>query len=302
MIERSSHNKITWLNVLSPTSEEIHSIAEECNIPREFTNDLTTTTPKTEVFSRKGFLKITLDFPVVKRVDIKHPHEVKFLVTKTHLVTIRFEEIEAMHRFSKEYEVLCMLKGKEKASTETLFLTMLNYFYEAMYGKLDYLESKLKDTEEEIFKEHEREMVYELSNISRRLIVFRQTIGSHENALSKLSSSMMVAFGKSYEIQCEDLIHQFENLKRRIHALISTHDDLRSTNDSLLTTKQNEIMKFLTVISFITFPLMLFTAMFGMNTVDTPILGAPFDFWIIVMIMIVVSVILLVYFKFKRWL
>lgn len=302
MIERSSHNKITWLNVVSPTAEEIHSIAEECNLPREFINDLTTQTPRTEVFSRKGFLKITLDFPVVKRTDLKHPHEVKFLVTKTHLITIRFEEIEAMHRFNKEYEVLCMLKGKAKHSTETLFLTMVNYFYEALYGKLDYLESKLKDIEEEVFQEREREMVFELSTVSRKLIVFRQTIGSHEEALSKLGGAMKEAFGKDYNDQCESLRHQFDHIRRRTHALISTHNDLRSTNDSLLTTKQNEIMKFLTVISFITFPLMLFTSMFGMNTEDTPIVGLRFDFWIIVIVMAVVSIVLLIYFKFKRWL
>lgn len=302
MIERYFHNNITWLDVVSPTAPEIHGILEECNIPREFGNDLTTMTPKTEVFSKKGFLKITLDFPIVKRTDINHPHEVKFLVTKTHLVTIRFEDIEAMHHFAKEYEVLCMLKGKQKASTETLFVTMLNYFYDALHQKLDYLDSKLKDIDEEVFKEREREMVFELSNVSRRLIVFRQTISAHQNALSKLSVAMKDAFTKNYDEQCESLIHHYEVLTRRVHALIATHDDLRNTNDSLLTTKQNEIMKFLTVISFITFPLMLFTSMFGMNTVNTPIVGHRFDYWIIVAIMIVVSVILLIYFKFKRWL
>jgi len=39
-----------------------------------------------------------------------------------------------------------------------------------------------------------------------------------------------------------------------------------------------------------------------MNTVNTPIVGHNFDYWIIVTIMIVVSIILLIYFKFKRWL
>lgn len=302
MIERYFHNKITWLDVVNPSQEEIRAILEECNFPRELGNDLTTMTPKTEVFSKKGFLKITLDFPIVKRTDINHPHEVKFLVTKSHLITIRFEDIEAIHHFGKEYEVLCMLKGKQKPSAEILFLTMLSYFYDAMYGKLDYLESKLKDIEDEVFLEHEREMVFELSTVSRRLITFRQTISAHEDALEKLSLHMTNAFTVTYKAQCESLMHHYTALTRRTRALMATHDDLRSTNDSLLTTKQNEIMKFLTVISFITFPLMLFTSMFGMNTINTPIVGHRFDYWIIVTIMIVVSVILLIYFKYKKWL
>lgn len=226
----------------------------------------------------------------------------KFLVTKKHLITIRFEDIAAVHKFSKEYEVLCMLSGKGKATSEALFLTMLNYFYDSLYGKLDYLEAKLKDIEEDVFKEKEREMVFALSTVSRRLIVFRQTMSAHEDALQKLAYAMEDAFLKSFDAQCESLLHQYDNLTHRIHALISTHDDLRSTNDSLLTTKQNEIMKFLTVISFITFPLMLFTSMFGMNTLNTPIVGYKYDYWVIVLIMVVVSLVLLLYFKLKKWL
>jgi magnesium transporter len=302
MIERYSHNKLTWLDVTSPTAEEVRALVEECDIPREFASDLSTMTPRTEVFSRKGFLKITLDFPIVKRTDIKHPHEVKFIVTKTHLVTIRFEDMAVMHTFAKEFEVLSMIKGNKKTSPDSLFLTLMNHFYEAMYVKLDYLESRLRDIEEEVFKEREVAMVFELSLVSRRLIAFKQTIDAHEDALLKLSGACATAFVKDHTQAIEAIVHQYKIIRRRLRALTSTFSDIRSTNDSLLETKQNEIMKFLTVISFITFPLMLFTSMFGMNTENTPIVGNPVDFWIILLIMAIVSVSFLIFFKWKKWL
>jgi magnesium transporter len=301
MILRNCQNNITWLDVVSPTQNEIHELIDECGIPREYASDLTTMTPKTEVFSRKNFLKITLDFPIVKRTDINHPHEVKFIVTKTHFITIRFEDFEAIHRFGKEYEVLCLSKGKQKALPETLFITLLTHLYEAMYVKLDYLESRLKDIEEEIFNQHEEAMVFELSNVSRRLITFKQTIDAHDEALLKLESAVKTAFTKDHQTSIEAIIHQYRIIEHRLVALTSTFNDLRQTNDSLLETKQNSIMKILTIISFITFPLMLFSSMFGMNTEHTPIIGRPIDFWIIVMIMIAVSLVLLIFFKYKRW-
>lgn len=301
MIERYVHNNICWLDVVSPTSEEIRQIIDECSVPLEYANDLTAMTPKTEVFSRKGFLKITLDFPIVKRTDIKYPHEVKFLVTKTHLVTIRFEEIESLHRFAKNYEVLCMLHGKDKATSPQLFLTMLSHFYDTLYEKLDYLETKLKDIEEEIFNEHEEKMVYELSSVSRRMITFKQTINAHKEALLKLETAMQTAFTKHYTQNCDGIVHQYKIVERHIQALMSACADLRETNNSLLETKQNRIMKFLTVISFITFPLMLVSSVFGMNTKGTPIVGATGDFWFIVLFMATVSILLLIYFKVKRW-
>lgn len=302
MIERYSHNKIVWLNVANPTPEEIREIVKESGIPPEFSGDLTTMTPKTEVFSKKGFLKITLDFPIVKRTDINHPHEVKFLVTKTHFITIRFEDIEAIHRFGKEYEVLCMLNGKQKPTPESLFITLLNYFYEAMYVKLDYLDSKLKDIEEEIFRGNEESMVFELSKVSRRLISFKQTIDAHDDALEKLSKASKIAFTKDYTEQIEAILHQYEVVRRRLRALTSTFDDLRRTNDSLLETKQNGFMRVFTILAFITFPLTLFSSMFGMNTESTPIVGGKFDFWIIVAIMVCVSIAFFTYFRYKRWL
>jgi magnesium transporter len=302
MIERYIHNKIIWLDVVNPTQEEIHSILEECAVPREFAGDLTTMTPKTEVFSKKDFLKITLDFPIVKRTDINHPHEVKFLVTKKHLITIRFEDIEAIHHFSKDYEVLAMLNGKAKTATETVFLSMLNRMYDATYAKLDYLESKLKDIEEEIFKEHEEAMVYELSRVSRRLIVFKQTMDAHDDALQKLAMEIEEAFGKKHEISIAAIMHQYDVIKRRLHALISTLNDLLMTNDSVLTTKQNGFMRVFTILAFITFPLTLLSSMFGMNTQNTPIVGNPIDFWIIVAIMISISIGFFIFFRYKKWL
>lgn len=302
MIERYFHNKLTWLDVSSPTTEEIRAIIEECDIPREFAGDLSTMTPRTEVFSRKGFLKITLDFPIVKRTDIHHPHEVKFLVTKTHLITIRFEDMAVMHSFAKEFEVLSMLKDNKKTTADVLFISLLNYFYAAMYEKLDYLESKLKDIEEEVFKEREEEMVYELSLVSRRLIAFKQTIDAHEDALMKLPAACATAFVKDHSVAVEAIVHQYKINRRRLRALTSTFSDIRRTNDSLLETKQNGFMRVFTILAFVTFPLTLFSSMFGMNTSGTPIVGHPYDFWIIVLIMIAVSIGFFIYFRRKKWL
>lgn len=302
MIERYQNKKITWLDVVNPTPEEVREIAMEASIPLEFTNDLTVMVPHSETFYKKGSLKITLDFPIVKRTDINHPHEIKFIVTKTHLVTIRFEDIESIHRFSKEFEILCMLKNGETTNTPSLFLILLNYIYDGLYLKLDYLESKMKDVEEEIFNEHEREMVFEISSISRRLITFKQTLSAHENAIIRLRVGMAHAFGtKKYEDKLDKLEHHFRNVTRQIFALSHTLDDLRDTNMALLSTKQNETMKIFTILAFITFPLTLFTSMFGMNTTTTPIVGQPGDFWFILSIMVVVSIGFFVFFKYKKW-
>lgn len=301
MIERYKYKKLTWVDLINPTQEEIREIVTEAAVPPAFANDLTAMVPHTTTHYQKSALKITLDFPIVRRTDIDHPHEIKFIITKNHLITIRFEDMEAIHRFSKEFEVRCMLQNGRTTTTPRLFLVLLDFIYDSLYLKLDYLEARMKDIEEGIFSGQEKEMVTEISHVSRRLITFRQTLGAHENALSKLRGGIAHAFGTKYETPLENLEHHYRNLNRRVYALISTLDDLRDTNLGLLTTKQNEVMKTFTILAFITFPLTLFTSMFGMNTVTTPILGKQGDFWIILAIMIFVSIFFFVYFKYRKW-
>lgn len=302
MIERLEQKKVTWIDVVKPTSEEIREIVNECDLPAEFVGDLTSTTPRTESVATKNIVKITIDIPVVKRTDVAHAHEIKLIATKDRLITIHFEEIEALHRFSKEFEVVTTLGNGNKLDGGHLFLTMLHHLYKSLNLKLDYLESRMQDIEENIFDDNnEKEMLFEISIISRRLIAFKHIVSVHDKALQSLETDMATAFGKAYATRVEDIRVTYDQVLARVRTLSSTLDDLRDTNGILLTAKQNEVMKILTIMAFITFPLTLFTSMFGMNTTTTPILGHSNDFWIITGIMVVVSIGFFGFFKYKHW-
>jgi magnesium transporter len=92
----------------------------------------------------------------------------------------------------------------------------------------------------------------------------------------------------------------------RIHSLIEslqeTMRDLRETNNSLLSTKQNEAMKVLTIMAFVTFPLSLVASIFGMNTVFLPFVGQKYDFWMVMGIMAALTISFFIFFKRNKWL
>lgn len=286
-----------------PTAEEIHQILDECDISPDLLSDATTMSPRTEAIATKNALKVVLDYPIVKRTDINHPHEVKYIATKKYLVTIRFEEIEALDRFAKDFEVHQVLdKKRTGVHAGHVLFSLLQHMYAALDKKLDYLESRVTEVEQDIFAEREREMVFEISKISRRLINFKQTLLSHEPAIDDLHDLAHIPFGKKFAANTHELHEYYGHLLQRVNRLTNTLTELRETNMGLLTTKQNEIMKNLTIMAFITFPLTLFSSVFGMNTVETPIAGVENDFWIITGIMLVVSISFFIYFYFKKWL
>lgn len=302
MITRHVHNKITWFDVLSPTAEEIREVYAETKIPTDFINDLTSPIPQNEVKFAKNVLKVTLDFPIVKRTDIQHPHEVKFIATKKHLITVRFEDITAIDRFSKEFEVLSLLKSKNNKSAGThVFYTLLSFMYTSLGSKIDHLETRMQTVEENIFADNEKETLFEISDISRRTISFRHTLSAHQAALKEIELGLKNYFAPTDRFDVDKLQQKYLALSDRTTALTTILEHLRDTNNALLNAKQNEVMKILTIMAFITFPLTLFTSLFGMNTTFTPIVGYEHDFWVIIGIMVVVSVAFFTFFKYKRW-
>jgi magnesium transporter len=302
MVERFTQGKIRWVNMKRPTVDEVRKVMRELDLPSVLLADATGTVPKNTVTRVDGTVKVTIDFPAIKRIEPSHQLEVKFFISKNSLLTIQYEEMEGIDRFRRQFEVASTLRKKQSHLTGAhLFISIFNHLYESTSSKLDYIESKLGDIESEIFRNNEKQMVFEISDISKKLIAFRHVIESHEDIFQDLGTIFESAFGKGYHADIHGLKHQFSVLERRANTQYKTMTALRETNSTMPNTKQNEILKIFTIMAFTTFPLTLFSSMFGMNTENTPLLGHPWDFWIIVSIMLLATVIFFSFFKHKGW-
>lgn len=302
MTEHYSHGTIHWVNLKNPTQEDIQAVASEYEIPLIFLSDLLTPVPKNYAVYADGFVKIAMDFPVIKQTNKANHYEVKFFITKKGLITIQYEEMEAMDRFKREFEVAATLNKHAKNATGVhIFFALLGELYTSCTSKLDYVESILSEIESEIFKENERQMVFSIAQSSKKIIAFRHTLLTHSGVYEDARPLFEAHFKKSFEYDFENIDKTYTNLMHRTNALFDTLDALRETNFAMLTAKQNEIMKTLTIMAFITFPLTLFTSMFGMNTMTTPIVGKQGDFWIIVSVMLTATIFFFIFFKYKKW-
>ncbi|MCD5381685.1 MAG: CorA family divalent cation transporter [Candidatus Pacebacteria bacterium] len=303
MIETHIQGKTTWVDVKSPTNEEVRELIDTYNLPPTLANDFVTPVPRSTASEVDGFIKMTMDFPIVRRTDMRHPHEIKFVISQHTLITIRYEDMEAIDKFRSAFEIESALKkNKKRLNGADLFFSLIGALYASTAAKLDYIQTRLTDIETEIFDGNEREMVFHISEMNRKLINFKQTLKAHDDVFRDAKPLFEHVFKKSYGAQIQDVHMHYYHLIRRTMALFETLHNFKETNSALLTTKQNEIMKIFTILAFVTFPLTLFSSMFGMNTKATPIIGADGDFWIILGAMTVVAFTFFGFFKFKKWL
>src|SRR5689334_20238972 len=117
MVEYFAQGRLRWVNMKNPSSQEIQKIMKEYGIPAVLMNDLGTPVPKNSVARVDDVIKITLDFPVIKRIDVGHPYEIKFIISKGSLITVQYEEMEGLDRFKRQFEIAATLRKKQKHIT-----------------------------------------------------------------------------------------------------------------------------------------------------------------------------------------
>ena len=179
---------------------------------------------------------------------------------------------------------------------------MLKKLYNAVEHEISFIRDSLEDIESKIFKGQEKEMVESLSHSGRDLLNLRQSIEPHRDILKDMQTDAISFFGEEFAPYLRALINKYHRVHNHIMRNTESMHELRETNNSLLSTKQNEVMKILTLMAFVTFPLSLVASIFGMNTTYLPIIGHPNDFWIIIAIMGVGMLLMFAYFKRKGWL
>ncbi len=299
MIVTRKLNEQTWIDLNSPNKEEIDSVVISQGINPILAKDFLTPTPKQTVEEFGDSIYAVIHVPFFKNSQREYSEqEIDFLITKNNLVTVRYESIDALHHFSKQIEVAEVL-GRNQDSH--LFFLVMQEVYKFAMDQVEYIQEEIKEVEKNIFKGLEKEMVWSISNTSRKILSINRTIGSQKIIWSSLIDSHGHIFGDKFVKDSKKLMGEWERIMILVKNISDTIDELRETNNSMLTTKQNETMKIFTILAFVTFPLSLVAAIFGMNAQHMPLIGLNYDFWVIISIMILMSLAMFTYFKYKKW-
>ncbi len=307
MISTYKHKNTVWIDLESPSAKEIRQVAEKYSLDPNIANDLLTPSYRPYVDVHKDNIYLILHFPIVSdKIDSANEnrfHEIDFVIGKDYLITNRYEPYSSILEFSKVFEVDSILdKSNMSMNGGFIFFYMLKHLYLNLYNKLEALKEKIKSAEDEIFSGNERQMVWEFSHLNRQLINFKAAFSMHHDVLKNLLQASDEFFGPEFKYYAKTIIGEYLKVKNEIVSVKDYLDELRETNNSLLSTKQNEIMKTLTVITFLVLPLSLIANLFGMNAISTPIIGSGNDFGIIIIIMAIFSLFTYGVIKYNKWL
>lgn len=293
-----------WVDMESPTLDELQSIMREFRIDARIEEEIISPTPYPIVVSFPSYIYMILHFPTTEASGGAKRQEIDFIVGKNFLITARYEVIETIHNLHKVFEAeeLLDLPVRDTHASE-LFERMMRRLYGAIRQESERIGIMLERIEKDIFSGHEREIVHTISEVNRVLLRFDTTLRRHAESLDLVFEHLANAsfFGKSFMVHASHIAAERDHVAALIASYREVAAELRITNDSLLSSSQNQVMKSLTIMSFVTFPLTFLAALFAMETDYLPIIGIHGDFWIIVAIMLSLALSFLTFFKVKRW-
>ena len=241
MISVYKHRHLTWVDVESPTPDEVRKIMDEYDIDPLVADELLLPTLKPHVDVYSNFIYLILHFPA-----FKHTHngninqEIDFIIGKDFLITTRYDTVDPLHKFSKVFEVNSVLdKGDIGDHAGFLFFYMVRKLYKSLEHELEYIEDSLEIIEEDIFEEKEKEMVIALSNVSRNLLNLKQALNPHQEVLTSFSDAGRMFFGNDFANYLNSIMGEYYRIKNSISVHNDTLYELRSTNNSLLRSEEH---------------------------------------------------------------
>ena len=278
-------------------------MAEEFGLESLVAEELLFPSPKPRIEFYTDYVYLIFYFPAPRRNRMTVEQEIDFVVGNTFVITTHYDAVDPLHKFSKILEVSSILDKTVQADhAGHIFFHMLKQLYRGIEAEIDQVRRDLLHVEEHIFSGHEVEMVKAISRSARDLLNMRQAIEPHREVLKTLETDGTRFFGEKFSPYLRALANEYYRVHNHIMRQADSLHELRETNNSLLSTKENETMRILTIMALLTFPLSLMVAILQIDTIHNPIRGLPYDFWIILGAVVGVGSCMLLYFKHKKWL
>lgn len=295
-------DKIKWIDIKEPDADDVLQIQEKFKLHPLVIEEFATPTLRPKASEYGGSLYLAIHIPLFDTVNkTTYPGEVDIVICEGTLITAHDKDIYQLTNFFND------LKASKKArarymskSPGALLHSLMELLLESCFPKLDHITQKLEYIEEEIFAEHEKEMVRELSIVKRDILNFRRTMKPQRSVFESLAQKEFALIEPELKPYFQDLVGTNIRVWNALESAKETVESLEATNNSLLSNKLDMTMKVLTIFSAVLLPMTVYSNILAMSA-DIPFASNPHAFWIHVSIMLFIAFVTITVFNLKKW-
>ena len=230
-----------------------------------------------------------------------HSEQVSFVLGKNYLLTV--QEEPTLDCFDPVRLRIRNNKGIiRKQGADYLAYALLDAIIDGFFPVLEDYGERIEDLEEEVIVNPTRKTLRKIYRIRRELLQLRRAIWPQRSAINALIRDSNELIGEEVRIYLRDCYDHAVQVMDMVETYRELASGLMDVYLSAVSNRMNEIMKLLTVFSWIFLPLTFITGLYGMNFEYMPGLKTPWGFWLCVAAMVTLAGGLLVFFRRSGWL
>ncbi|NLO93397.1 MAG: magnesium transporter CorA family protein [Clostridiaceae bacterium] len=264
LLKLDSMEKGCWINLVSPTEEEIELVVNSIDVNQDFIRDALDDEEKPRIDVEDGQTLIIIDIPYVyednKTIKFETLPMGFLTVRDDYIITISSRQTTVLERF-RNAQIKDFYTYKK-----TRFILQILYHVSTEYLKyLKHIDKKSEFIEKSLHKSMRNKELYKLLDLSKSLVYFNTSLKSNETVLERLLTGKFI---KLYEEDADLLEDTIIENKQAIEMATIYSSILSGTMDafaSIISNNQNEVMKFLAAMTIVlSIPNMVYS-FFGQN-------------------------------------
>jgi len=293
---------VSWINIDGlHNTDFIASVGNHYELHHLLVEDVLNTRhrPKVEEFENYIFLTLKM-LGISKNGDSIISEQVSFVLGNNWVLSFQEQEgdiFDALRLRLRENKGTIRQQGADYLLYRLIDTVVDNYFFVT-----EHLSESIDKLEEEVLKSPNTPSLQQIQKMKRLVASMRKLTLPLREAIFTLEKDENTLIKTTTRRYLRDV---YEHIFHINESFESQRDMLASIMDlylSGISNKMNEVMKILTIIATIFIPLTFIAGLYGMNFDNMPELHWKFGYFIILGVMLIVFIIMLLYFKRKKWL
>lgn len=290
------HNlqKGRWVYIEEPTAKDGDFLREEFPFFHPIVlEDSLLPTRHSEMDISDKYLFLSLTIPTRLEYGKRSSNfEISLFLTKDSVITITYRKGGYLEE---------QLASIPPQNPHTVMYYILDNLYRESERVVKDIGTAIQHIDDQILATKSTSMIREIAILQRNIVYFITTLEStipHFTALEESDIRFEKTSMKEYWNDLRDRLIAQRDVLNDYESLLSK---LSAAHETFVTHQTNHIINVLTVFSAIFLPLNLIAGIYGMNMKIIPLADNPYGFFILFGAMIGVGILLLSYFKWKRW-
>lgn len=291
---------ITWIDVKGTSNiQMIQKIGTHFNLHPLLLEDVVTLEQRPKLDDYKETIYIVIKRLKSDNSDKVGEEQISLILGKDYVISFQesqdnfFEPIK--ERLRKDNT------NMRKMGADYLVYALIDMVVDNYFVILEKIDQNFFKLEEDLISSPKKDTLYKIQSSKRDIILLRKSVWPMREVVKKfqrLDSPLVEDMTKLYMQDVYDHTIQAIDTIESIRDLASSMLEIYLSN---INQRLNEIIKFLTIVSTVFAPLTFITGFYGMNFIYMPLLNSIWGLPFTVLIMGILIVGMLYYFRKRKW-